>query len=376
MDQKTSKGIAIFLAAIAMVISDTSWATEKTLKVGGRVQVDYTTANIDTPDININDTEVRRARLNVSGKYGSKIKYKFEINKASGKSVKVEDAYIQFIPSNSKVKVKLGQFKTHNSLDEQTSSRFISTLERSAFTDAFAFDRRVGASVGTSGDNFTFDAGVFTTNLENDGGADEGHAISARGTFNPIKTDQTLVHLGTSWRYRKKGETESDIRYRQRPFTHVAPNRIVDTGRFAGKDNFIGAEAAIIHNNLWASGEYAVLNVKGNDLNENADFSGFYGELGMFFGGKKTYKGGKFNRPKITNSLGKGGIGAVSLVARYDSLDLEDGPYSGELKTLAIGADWWPTQYTRLGINYFNADAEGGTAESANGLVTRLQFDF
>jgi hypothetical protein len=35
MDQKTSKGIAIFLAAIAMVISDTSWATEKTLKVGG-----------------------------------------------------------------------------------------------------------------------------------------------------------------------------------------------------------------------------------------------------------------------------------------------------------------------------------------------------
>ncbi|MBT7398858.1 MAG: hypothetical protein HN775_06665, partial [Hellea sp.] len=59
MDQKTSKGIAIFLAAIAMVISDTSWATEKTLKVGGRVQVDYTTANIDAPDININDTEVR-----------------------------------------------------------------------------------------------------------------------------------------------------------------------------------------------------------------------------------------------------------------------------------------------------------------------------
>ena len=119
MDQKTSKGIAISLAAIAMVIPDTSWATEKTLKVGGRVQVDYTTANIDTPDININDTEVRRARLNVSGKYGSKIKYKFEINKASGKSVKVEDAYIQFIPSNSKVKIKLGQFKTHNSLDER-----------------------------------------------------------------------------------------------------------------------------------------------------------------------------------------------------------------------------------------------------------------
>jgi len=201
MAYKSLKGVAVSLITITMIISETSWATDKTLKVGGRVQVDYTTADVDTPDTNISDTEIRRARLNVSGKYGSNIKYKFEINKASGKSVKVEDAYIQFIPSNSKIKVKLGQFKTHNSLDEQTSSRFISTLERSAFTDAFSFDRRVGASVGTSGDNFTFDAGVFTTNLENDGGAEEGHAISARATFNPIKTDQTLVHLGTSWRY-------------------------------------------------------------------------------------------------------------------------------------------------------------------------------
>jgi len=376
MAYKSLKGVAVSLATITMIISETSWATDKTLKVGGRVQVDYTTADVDTPDTNISDTEIRRARLNVSGKYGSNIKYKFEINKASGKSVNVEDAYIQFTPSNSKIKVKLGQFKTHNSLDEQTSSRFISTLERSAFTDAFSFDRRVGASVGTSGDNFTFDAGVFTTNLENDGGAEEGHAISARATFNPIKTDQTLVHLGTSWRYRKKGETESDIRYRQRPFTHVAPSRIVDTGRFAGKDNFVGVEAAIIHNNLWASGEYAALNAKASGLSENADFSGFYGELGMFFGGKKTYKGGKFNRPKVDNPLGEGGMGAVSLVARYDSLDLEDGPYNGELRTLAIGADWWPTKYTRLGVNYFDADADNGTAESANGLVARLQFDF
>ena len=137
-----------------------------------------------------------------------------------------------------------------------------------------------------------------------------------------------------------------------------------------------GVEAAIIHNNLWASGEYAALNAKASGLNENADFSGFYGELGMFFGGKKTYKGGKFNRPKVDNPLGEGGMGAVSLVARYDSLDLEDGPYNGELRTLAIGADWWPTKYTRLGVNYFDADADNGTAESASGLVARLQFDF
>ena len=114
-------------AVIAVLgLSGTAFATELTAKVGGRVMLDYTLADLDTPDSNIDATEVRRARLNVSGKYGDSIKYKFEVNKASGKSINVEDAYIQFLPQGSKLKIKVGQFKTHNSLDEQNSSRFMS----------------------------------------------------------------------------------------------------------------------------------------------------------------------------------------------------------------------------------------------------------
>jgi len=369
-------GLTASVMAMSMGLSDMAMASDITHKIGGRVQIDHTIADINTPDSDISDTEVRRARLNVSGKYGSNVKYKFEINKASGSSVNVEDAYVQFLPASGKLKIKVGQFKTHNSLDEQTSSRFISTLERSAFTDAFSFDRRVGVSVGTSGKNYTFDIGAFTTNLEEDGGTEEGHAVAARGTYNPVKTDETLVHLGASWRYREKGKTSSELRYRQRPYTHVAPSRIINTGRFAESDNFIGGEAAVIHNNLWASGEYALLDAKGAGTNPDGDFSGFYGEVGVFFGGKKTYKGGKFNRPKVNKPIGDGGYGAVSIVARYDSVDLQDGPYVGELETIVLGADWWPTKYTRVGVNYFDADAENGSANSGNGLVGRLQFDF
>ncbi len=373
----TSKGgMTVSLLALSIVMAPATVAQEKTLKVGGRVQIDYTTANLNTPDSSINDTEVRRARLNVSGNYNSSIKYKFEVNKASGKSINVEDAYVQFTPAASKLKIKVGQFKTHNSLDEQTSSRFISTLERSAFTDAFAFDRRVGVSVGTSGSNYTFDAGVFTTNLEVNGGTNEGRAYATRATFNPIKTDETLIHLGVSWRHRKKGDTSSDLRYRQRPYTHVAPSRIIDTGRFAKSDNFFGAETAIIHNNFWASGEYASLSAKGSTANPDANFGGYYGEVGVFFGGKKTYKGGKFNRPKVDKPLGEGGYGAISLVGRYDRVDLQDNIYTGELETLVLGADWWPTKYTRFGINYFNSKAENGSANNGNGIIGRLQFDF
>lgn len=372
---KRGASAAVLIMTVS-TFSAQSYATELTSKVNGRVMIDYTIADIDTPDVEINDGEVRRARIQVSGKYGDSIKYKVEFNKASGDSINLEDAYVQFSPKGSKFKVTVGQDNTPNSLDELTSSRFIATLERAAFTDAFGFDRRLGVAVGTSGDNYTFDAGVYTTNLEQDAGPDEGHAVAARGTFNPVKTDDMLVHLGVSWRYRAKGDTGSELRYRQRPYTHVAPSRIIDTGRFAKSDNFLGAEAAIMVGQFWAAGEYAVMSANGNATNPDGDFSGFYGEAGVFFGGKRTYKGGKFNRPKVVSPIGGGGYGGLALVARYDKLDLQDGIYQGELETFVLGADWYATKYTRIGVNYFNSDATNGSADKGSGILTRLSFDF
>lgn len=369
-------GLACSTLVLSLMVSEFAAAQDATVTVGGRFMADYTLADIDNPDLSINDGEVRRARLFVKGKYGDTVSYKLEFNKSTGDAIEATDAYIQFAPKNSKFKIKVGQFKTQNSLDESTSSRFISTLERSAFTDAFGFNRRLGIGVSTSGSNYGIDVGAFTTNLEEESGPDEGFALAGRGYYNPVKTDDTLVHLGASWRHRDQGSSQGDLRYRQRPYTHVAPSRIIDTGSFADSDNFYGVEGAVIKNNLWASGEYGLVSAEGSGTNEDADFSGFYAEAGMFFGGKKTYKGGKFNRPKVDNPLGEGGYGAFSVVARYDSIDLEDGPYLGKLDTIVLGADWWPTKQTRVGINYFNADAENGSAESGNGVVGRVQFDF
>ncbi|WP_409432612.1 OprO/OprP family phosphate-selective porin [Litorimonas sp. RW-G-Af-16] len=374
-------GVAASSLALVMAYASSSVAQDATLKIGGRVMLDYTFADVNDPDSSINDIEARRVRLNATGKYGSAVSYKVELNKTGDKAINVEDAWIQFSPENSKFKIKVGQFQTQNSLDELTSSRFSSTLERAAFTDAFGFNRRLGVGVSTSGDNYTVDAGVFTDNL---GGPDfdsVGNTVNLRGTYNPVKTDETLVHLGASWRYRNGSDSDDSavndgIRYRQRPYTHIAPSRIITTQRFAKSDNFIGAEAAVIHNQFWASGEYSVMKANGAATNPDANFGGYYGEVGVFIGGKKGYKGGKFNRPIVDNPLGEGGFGAFSFVARYDSVDLQDEIYLGKLDTVILGADWWPTKQTRLGINYFDADAENGSAESANGFVARLGFDF
>jgi len=368
------------LAASTMVLSlmsaDFAFAQDATIKVGGRLMLDYTIADFEDTDFKINNSEVRRARLFASGTYGDSIKYKMEFNKSTGDAIELTDAFIQFVPKNSKFKVKVGQFKTHNSLEEETSSRHISTLERGAYTDAFGLNRRIGVSVNTSGDNYGFDLGVFGTNVEAENGDEEGYALAGRGYFNPVKADDTIVHLGGSWRYRSQGDSEGEIRYRQRPYTHVASSRIIDTGRFADSDSFYAGEALVMKDNMWAAGEYSFLGANGSEGNEDADFSGGYAEVGYVIGGRKTYKGGKFNRIKVDNPLGEGGYGAVALVARYDTLDLEDGPYLGQLDTIVVGADWWPTKQTRLGLNFFNVEAEDGIAESGSGVLGRLSIDF
>lgn len=363
-----------------------------TVKLNGRVQIDYNIADADTANLDVNASEFRRVYLGASGTYGKGLKYKAILSTNSSGEVKVQDALLDFKIPDTGWGVKAGHMKTPNSLDEQTSSRFISTLERSAFTDAFAFNRRVGVMAHTKGDNYTFAAGVFGENLDVESNQ-EGYAVAARATYTPINSDGKIVHLGASARYREQGETAGDIRYRQRAFAHI-PGRVISTGSIAGSDIFVGVEAAGLFDQLWLAGEYG-LTKAGATATADPSLSGHYIEAGYFFGGKKVYKGGKFNRPKVDNPITDGGMGAVSLVARYDSLDLSDKAVDGgSLDTLLIGADWWPTRNTRIGLNYFNGDAtlgsstsgldsafaaevtNGTVGDTAQGVVARLQFDF
>ncbi len=386
-------GTSIFAIIGALMVADTTYAQELTFNVGGRVQMDYSSVDADNANTDWSTSELRRLRLSGSGKYGDDVKYKVELNTNSSDEINVEDAYLQWAPTGGNWNVKLGQFKTHNSLDEQTSSRFISALERSAFTDAFEFNRRLGLAVNTSGSNYTFSAGVFGDNLSADS-AEEGHAMSARATYNPVKEDDVLVHLGASIRYRKKGDSQSNFRYRQRTPSHI-PSRIISTGRLAQNDVFYGVEAAGIMGQFWASGEYGVTAANCNACSSDPSFDGMYIEAGAFFGGKKTYKGGKFNRPKVDKPITDGGMGAVSVLARYDTIDLSDNAVDGgNIDSFITGLDWWPTKHTRIGVNYFDTNANLGTSisgldsafaalvsggvteENVSGFNFRAQFDF
>lgn len=366
------------LAGLLLATSGTAFSQSDdfTVKLGGRLHIEYTLADLDGPDGTIDASEIRRARLKASGKANSKSKYKLEFNHTSGGGIDIEDAYIEY-KFNDAWKVKAGHFKTQNSLEEAASSNTLHTIERAAFTDSWELNRRVGVELENKGDNYIVQIGAFTTNANSDGGIDEGRAFAARGAYNPVKTDETIVHLGASWRYRETGGTEPDLRFRQRPFTHVTSERIIATPRFADSDNFYGFELATIHKGFWAAAEYAILDVNGSTGNPDANFDAFSAEIGYIIGGKQPYKNGVFKRTKVDKELGAGGLGAVSFVARYDTLDQNDnGIIGGELDTYVAGVNWWMTNHTRIAFNLFRTEAENGTRDNAEGLVTRLQLDF
>src|SRR4029453_1899932 len=99
------------------------------MKVRGRLEVDYNKADQDTritsfPDVAA--TEFRRARLGVEGILYYDYKYVFEIDFAND-VVRVKDAYLQyqgFRLADNPVLLRIGNFKTFNTFQDETSDRF------------------------------------------------------------------------------------------------------------------------------------------------------------------------------------------------------------------------------------------------------------
>ncbi len=391
------------LLSCASISSVASAQDGFTINLGGRLHVDYASASSDNTDFDVSATALRRARLKGYGQFGDNLDYKIEVTFDEDGDVNLEDAYLSWQPDGSPVSFKAGHFKTQNSLQEANSSLDEDLVERAAFTDAFELDRRVGFEVSRKSDNYQVQLGVFGENLEeieeNDG--NEGIAVAGRAVYK-FDVSGGLIHTGASFRYRDQNDAD-DLRYRQRPFVEQT-GRIISTGRVAESDTFFGGELAGLFGPAWAIGEYTVVNAdcaEGSTVcTDDPSFTGWSIGGGYVFGGKRNYSIGKFKRVTVDNPVTQGGWGALSINARYDSLDLTDeGIEGGDLDTFALGVNWWLHEQTRLQLNYFNSDAtlsgpNTGPSlglqdvyaaavtnaalndDTVDGFVARLQFDF
>jgi phosphate-selective porin OprO/OprP len=347
---------------------------------------------------NDNATELRAARIGVEGKAWQDFGYRLEVDFAND-DVDVTDAYIEYDgPVIEPAFVRFGQFKTPNSLEEQTSSRFITFMERAAFTDAFELDRRIGLGGGVGGDNWAVTGGLFGQNAA-DVASNEGYALAGRSHYaflEPLGAD-SVIHLGGSWRFR---DLENDVdddraRYRQRPFFHFTDTRSVDTGTLADAENdvFAGPEAALVLGpfSLQAEAGHTWLQRDGGASDADGLWGGYLSASYFLTGESRNYdpEEGVFDRVRVNAPLFEGGPGAWELGARFDYIDLNDNSAEvrgGEQYTAIAGVNWYLNNNVRFMLDYaltnvYDASdapdaAVDGSQNLIQGVGARAQVDF
>lgn len=353
-----------------MVLASAAVArAETTVGIGGRLHVDAALYDEDFAELG-SGTEIRRARLFAEGALAPSWDYKLELDFNDG-DVTPTDTYVQYggLPLG---KVRIGHFKAPFSLEEQTSSRFITFMER-AMINEFAPGRRIGIGYEATQGGLNVGAALFGQEA-GDSAGDEGVGAAARAAYAFRPRDAVLVHLGLGGVYEEPDTTDTGsdaVRVRARPESHVTGTRLVDTGEIAAARSrtSLGLEFAVVYGALSAQAEYMQQSVdaEGGDF----DFDGYYACVSWFPGGQsRPYKNGKFDRVQAEN--------AWELGFRFSSLDLDDGVVAGGKEdNLAFGVNYYVNPYLRFMLNYIVVDSErAGISDDPNILQGRLSLDF
>lgn len=336
-------------------------------QVGGRIMADAASYSEDNVELDgENGTEIRRARLFVSGTMYKVWDWKAQYDFASSDDIK--DLYIRYTGWEP-ARITVGNFKQPASLEELTSSKYITFMERS-LPNAYATGRRIGVMADHMRDNYTLAASVYGQDANDNGSSgDEGYGVGGRATWAPINEKGRVVHLGGwgAWELANEVTTatgdDDQVRFRERPESHITNTRLIDTGTITDVDSITkyGVEAATVMGPFSLQGEYIMTAVETDQAGlDDPEFDGWY-VYGSYFltGESRAYKNGSFGRVKPTSVVGKGGYGAWELAVRYSNLNLDDGGINGgEENNVTVGLNWYTTPYVRFMANYVRAEAD------------------
>ena len=320
----------------------------KSFQLGGRIQWDYDATDSNDTDTDTEDLDVRRARIYVKGNVGD-WGYKAQFNVAESQDGEeggsAEDLYIRYMGFGKTANITVGKQKEPFGLEALTSSKDITSLERSAMTELYTPGRSAGVQVHGKGSNWTYGVGYFEADGDDSNDYDQ-NALTGRVTFVPVKSDELLVHLGAGLSNRDAEDSSDEV-------------------------DLYNLEAAAVMGPLHIQGEYF------DGEFGDTDFDGFYVQAGWILTGEqRPYKDGAF---KIVKPAAE--AGAWEVVLRYED---GEGKYSdvglttadGEQTTL--GVNYYANQHVRIGLSYMDGESEDEMGDKIDGdeLRARLQFVF
>jgi phosphate-selective porin OprO/OprP len=364
-------------------------------------------------------TNFRRARLGVEGKIYEVFNFVAEFDFANGTDIAFREVWMGVNELPFVGTFKGGHFKEYVSLEQLTSSRYLTFIERS-LVDVFAPGYNPGFAIHNTylDERGTWATGLFRQATDN-GAVDFGdgeYAWSSRLTFLPWyeHDGRCLLHAGGSFRWAntsQAGVTQApvskggEIAFASTPEARVGLPNFINTGTFVGDQWYTyGLEAAAVFGPLSIQGEILQSEVTDSiaPLNANAtllgntSYYGYYVFVSYFLTGEhRPYdrRQGVFTRVRPyenfwlvkTGEDGCGGMccgkGAWEVAARYSYLDLNDSRIQGgALRDYTLGVNWYWNPNMKIQWNYIHTDREdtapGVNEGDADLFLMRFAWDF
>ena len=375
---------------------------DKSVTIGGRLMYDFAWMSADDgpkagaaasgQNAFIDGGEVRRAWLEAKGELYDKIYFAAQYEFAST-NPSVRDLYLGIHDVFGSVDAQFGQYKEPFSMDELTSSKYITFMERSMST-ALAPAWNAGAMLkdAYSESRFAWAVGVFReTDSQGDSPQqkDGAYNVTGRVHWAPVHDDEatSVVHVGLAASMRTP--ESGTARVRTRPENHLAPY-VLDT-RNGGTDlmtdgiSLYGAEFAWVGGPWSAQAEYVMQSIDGVG-GPDVDSTSYYGFVSYFITGEHrpySYKSGTFGRVKPQENYGQGGNGAWEVAARYSNFDIDApmavSPLAGTVDDITLGVNWYMNPNARVMFNYVFGDLDSNTDANdgnMNMFMMRFQVDF
>ncbi len=354
---------------------------EKTMVISGRLQSDWTfTAGGEDTEAALGEDiedghEFRRLRLGVGGNFTSDVKYRAEFDFAGG-SAAVTDAYLEWVGWGVG-DVKLGHFKEPFGIEELTSSRFSTFIERSAVSDAFAPARNVGLGLSDGGDSMNWGAGLFREADKTGKTTNEAYSATGRFVYRPWFADggKSLLHLGVaaSWR-----NPDGTVEYEAAPENHFIPVYYTTPAMMVDSTILLGVEVAFQEGPFHGQLEWQTADNSAPTGGTDTSYDGISVQGGWFITGEsRGYKpeAGAWDRVKPEVNAGSdGGLGAWELAARFSTLDLTEGGAADDMDIISLAVNWYLNDYTRVMFDVMKPEL--ADADDLTIFALRAAFDF
>jgi phosphate-selective porin OprO/OprP len=372
------------------------------IKIGGDLQFDIRYSLNDASSL-INDFYLRRARLNLEGKFQKIFGFRIKPNFA-GSKLNIQDAYLDIKPVES-LGIRAGKFKSPVGLELLQSATNLMFVELS-LTNNLVPNRDLGVLLSGSflGGTINYQAGLFNgvidgSNSEGDDSNDK--SFVARLFLQPFKQSELKIlngfGLGIGSSFETKTGTLIDPQLpsyksagRQTFFKFRSTSGDAEATVIAvGKYNRISPQAYFYAGRFGLLTEYVLVNQNVKLGSNSAELTNSAYQVAVSFlltDDKASYKG---VTPQFSFSPADGTWGAFELAFRYNALQVDedafpvyadDSKYPSETKGWAIGLNWYLNAFYKIVLNYESTQFTGidgsKIIEDENILLLRFQFAY